>query len=124
MNTTGDKATCIASLNLMATGTVEELAAVYGPDATNREAREEPAATRAAGPEAIHATALWLREAHSDLRWEVHDAVQDGDLVVGGAGHGASTSSTARSRVSASNGLASHRVRSGSGPSGKVPLSA
>ncbi len=82
MNTTGDKATCIKSLNLMATGSVEEIAEVYGPEATNREAKDEPPATRGSGPEAIHATALWLREAYSELRWEVHDAVQEGDLVV------------------------------------------
>lgn len=78
----GDKATCIRSLDLMATGTLDEIAEVYAPDATNREAKDEPPATRGTGPEAIHATALWLRTAHSGLRWEVHDAVQDGDLVV------------------------------------------
>ena len=81
-NTTGDKATCIRSLHLMASGSVDELAEVVSPDATNREAKDEPLATRGTGPEAFHATALWLREAHSDLRWEVHDAVQDGELVV------------------------------------------
>ena len=82
MNATGDKATCIKSLNLMATGSVEEIAEVYGPEATNREAKDEPPATRGSGPEVIHATALWLREAYSELRWDVHDAVQEGDLVV------------------------------------------
>ncbi|MEJ2871754.1 ester cyclase [Actinomycetospora sp. OC33-EN08] len=79
---TGDKATCARSLALMATGTVEEMAEVYRADATNREAKDEPEATRGTGPEATHATALWLREAYSDLHWEVHDAVQEGELVV------------------------------------------
>lgn len=82
VSTTDDKALCIRSLNLMATGTVDDIIEVYTPDADNREAKAEPPATRGKGPEAIHATALWLREAYSDLRWEVHEAVQDGDLVV------------------------------------------
>lgn len=82
MKATGDKATCIKSLNLMATGSVDDIAEVYGPDATNREATDEPPATRGKGPEAFYATALWLREAFSDLHWEVHDAVQEGELVV------------------------------------------
>jgi predicted ester cyclase len=77
-----DKATCIRSLNLMATGTVDQFAEVYSPDAYNREAKDEPPTTRGKGPEAMYATALWLREAYSDLRWDVHDAVQDGELVV------------------------------------------
>jgi predicted ester cyclase len=77
-----DKATCIRSLELMATGSVEEFAEVYGPEATNREAKDEPSAARGQGPEAFHATARWLRAAYSDLHWEVHDAVRDGDLVV------------------------------------------
>lgn len=80
--TTDDKATCIRALELMAAGTLEEMAGFYAPDAVNRESKAEPAATRGTGPDAFHATALWLREAHSDLRWEVHDAVRDGDLVV------------------------------------------
>jgi len=82
MDATDDKATCIRSIDLLATGTVDEFAEVYDPAATNREAKNEPSAARGAGPEALYVTALWLREAYSDLRWEVHDAVQDDDLVV------------------------------------------
>jgi predicted ester cyclase len=78
----GDKATCIRSIELMATGTVDEFAEVYDPGVTNREAKAEPPAARGTGPDAMFATALWLRAAYSDLRWQVHDAVQDGDLVV------------------------------------------
>jgi predicted ester cyclase len=66
----------------MATGTVDDLAEVYTPDASNREAKDEPPESRGTGPQALHATALWLRGAFSDLAWEVHDAVEDGDLVV------------------------------------------
>lgn len=82
MDATGDKATCIRSMHMMATGTVDDLSEVYGPDAINREAKDEPPETRGTGPEAVYATALWLRQAFADLRWEVHDAVQDGELVV------------------------------------------
>jgi hypothetical protein len=64
-----DKATCIRSLAAMATGTVAEIAEVYGPEAANREAKDEPPASRGKGPEAIYATALWLREAYPGLRW-------------------------------------------------------
>lgn len=81
-STADDKATCIRSMNLMATGTADDIAQVYGPGAINRESRDEPPNARGTGPEAIYATALWLRKAFSNLSWEVHDTVQDGDLVV------------------------------------------
>ena len=77
-----NKAICVQSLELMATGTLEEFKSVVHPDATNREAVDEPPATRGRGPEAFYATALWLREAYADLTWEVNDIVADGDLVV------------------------------------------
>jgi len=82
LSTSEDKATCIRAMNLMATGTVDDIAEAYGPAAVNREAKAEPPQTRGQGPEAMYATALWLREAFADLSWEVHDAIQDGDLVV------------------------------------------
>jgi predicted ester cyclase len=53
------------------------------PDCVNHEARDEPPASRQGyGPAAIHATALWLRDAFADLRWEVHEVVSERDLVV------------------------------------------
>jgi predicted ester cyclase len=36
----------------------------------------------AADPSAFYATALWLRNAYAELRWDIHDIVADGDLVV------------------------------------------
>ncbi len=81
MDVTGDKAVCVKSMHLMAAGTVEEFAEVYAPEAVNREAKDEPPGARTGGPEGFHATAMWLREAYSDIRWEVHDAVQEGELV-------------------------------------------
>jgi ketosteroid isomerase-like protein len=79
---THDAATAIRSMQLMASGDLDELAAVVTPDAVNRESEDEPPDTRGVGPAAYAATARWLRRAFSDLAFEIHEAVQDGDLVV------------------------------------------
>ena len=76
------KALCIRSIELMASGTLAEFAEVIHPQATNREAKAEPPASRGVGPAAYFATAEWLRRAYADLAWEIHDAVTEGDLVV------------------------------------------
>ena len=70
------------SVAIMATGTFADFEEVVHPAAHNREDVDEPPASRGRGPAAFYATALWLRAMFSDLRWEVHEAVQDGDLVV------------------------------------------
>ena len=72
---------CRRAMAVMSTGEPADFAAVFHPEATNREARTEPPPCRGRGWQAFHATALWLRSAHSGLRWEIHDAVGDGDLV-------------------------------------------
>ena len=72
---------CVRSIHLMGDGTLEELAAVIHPDCVNREAKDEPPATRGRGPAAMHATAQWLRGAFAELRWEIHDVIVQGDLV-------------------------------------------
>jgi predicted ester cyclase len=82
MPVTEDTKIAIQSMRLMASGNLADLEAVYTADAVNREARNEPPDTRAAGPAALYATAQWLRSAFSELAWEIHDAVQDDDLVV------------------------------------------
>ncbi|GAA4753232.1 ester cyclase [Actinomycetospora chibensis] len=76
---TDDKATCIRSMEIMSTGTLEDFAEVYTADALDREADEYPPLR---GPEGLHRSAERLRGAFSDMRWEVHEAVQDGALVV------------------------------------------
>lgn len=58
------------------------LAEVIHPEATNREAVREPLDCRGSGPAAFAATARWLTAAHSGLRWDVQEVVQEGDLVV------------------------------------------
>jgi predicted ester cyclase len=76
------KELCVRSIHIMAAGNMPDFEAIFRAEATNQEAAHEPAACRVAGPAAFHATALWLRAAFADLRWEVNEAVADGDLVV------------------------------------------
>lgn len=84
MTTTGVDARelCIRSVHLMADGTLDDLATVVHPEARNREDVDEPPASRGRGPAAFHATAVWLREAFADLRFTIHAAAVEGDLVV------------------------------------------
>jgi predicted ester cyclase len=76
------KAVCIRSIHIMADGDLRDFEAVIHRDATNREASSEPMEARGSGPAAFYATALWLRGAFSDLRWDIHEVAADGDLVV------------------------------------------
>jgi predicted ester cyclase len=82
LETTNDpKAVCIRSLHIMGDGDFRDFEAVIHPEAVNREAVREPTASRGKGPAAFYATALWLRGAFSDLRFDVHEVAADGDLV-------------------------------------------
>lgn len=72
----------VSALLVMSTEDEAEFARLVHPEATNREAVDEPRACRGTGPAAFLATARWLHAAYSDLRWEVDDAVCDRDLVV------------------------------------------
>jgi predicted ester cyclase len=73
---------CIRSMHLMADGSREDLERVVHPEAVNREAAVEPPATRQPGPAGFWATAQWLRAAFSGLRFEIHEAAAQEDLVV------------------------------------------
>lgn len=81
---TGEQAKdlCVRSMQLMVDGTLDDFIAVVHPDATNREAKDEPPESRGRGPAAFYATALWLRGWFEDLAFEVHDIAAEGDLVV------------------------------------------
>jgi hypothetical protein len=50
-------------------------------DFINHRAGHEPLAARQQGPEALKATASWLRRAFSDMRFEIHRIVVTGDLA-------------------------------------------
>lgn len=70
------------SVELIANGTLADFAEVVDADAVNREANSEPPATRARGPAAFYATAQWLREAFSELNFDIVDVVAEDDLTV------------------------------------------
>ena len=79
---TDDKDLCVRSVHIMADGAFEEFEEVVHPDARNREDVDEPPESRGRGPAAFYATALWLRDAYAELRFDIHDVVAEGDLVV------------------------------------------
>ncbi len=76
------KALCARSIHIMADGDLGAFAAVIHPEAVSLDARDAPPDARGRGPAAFHATALWLRHAFADLRWDVHQIAADGDIVV------------------------------------------
>lgn len=79
----GIEAVAIRSIEIMATGTYEDFEEVVHPDFVNHEAIDEPPASRdPLGPKAAYATALWLRDAFAELRWDIHEVVAERDLVV------------------------------------------
>ncbi|KUG60224.1 ester cyclase [Nesterenkonia jeotgali] len=82
MTTSTDADVAVASLHAMGSGTKADFRPLYTEDAVNREALAEPPEARGTGPAALFAYALWLRAAFSDLAWEIHEVVHDGELVV------------------------------------------
>lgn len=82
--TAGEQARAVAlrSIAIMADGELSDFRAVIAPGAVNHEDVAEPAAARVGGPDAFHATALWLRSAFADLHHRVENVVSEGDLVV------------------------------------------
>jgi predicted ester cyclase len=78
----GPTALCAQSMDLMAEGSREDFERVFHPQAVNREAAVEPPTTREPGPAGFFATAEWLRSAFSGLRFEIHEAAEQDDLVV------------------------------------------
>jgi predicted ester cyclase len=72
----------LRSISVMADGTLEDFEEVLHPDFLNHEMKDEPPASRGLGPAAAYATALWLRDAFADLRWEIGEVVAEDDLVV------------------------------------------
>jgi predicted ester cyclase len=72
----------VASMQAMATGTLAGLELLIHAEAVNREAVDEPPAASTPGAAGFWATAQWLRTAFSELAFEVHEVLEDGDLVV------------------------------------------
>jgi predicted ester cyclase len=82
LNPEAAKQLCIESMHMMATGDLADFQRVVHPRAVNREAKDEPPASHEPGPDGFYATALWLRAAFADLRFDVHHVLAEGDLVV------------------------------------------
>jgi predicted ester cyclase len=76
------KATCIRILETISHGDLTDFAEMIHPEAVNREATTQPSAARQRGPAGFYATALWLRAALTEMRWDVNDLVADGELIV------------------------------------------
>jgi predicted ester cyclase len=82
-NTTTSSVTSLVvrSIHLMAHGSPAEFDEVIHPAGFTREQRAAPPSARGTGPAAFHALALWLRDAFSDLSYEIHHAITEGDMV-------------------------------------------
>jgi ketosteroid isomerase-like protein len=67
---------------IIETGELALAASNVTPDFVNHRASHEPPAARGQGPDALRATALWLRRAFSDISYEVHDIAVVGDRAI------------------------------------------
>jgi predicted ester cyclase len=71
----------VRSIHAMASGDRDVFDALYHPDAVDRENRIQPPSSRVHGADCFYSTARWLRAAFADLRYDIHHAFADGDLV-------------------------------------------
>jgi predicted ester cyclase len=71
----------VRSIHLMADGDRAAFDALYHPSALDRENRVQPPSSRVPGPAGFYSTALWLRAAFADLRYDIQHCVADGNLV-------------------------------------------
>jgi predicted ester cyclase len=71
----------VASIHAMAVGSRAEFDPLYHPRAVDHENRIQPPTSRVPGPAGFYATAMWLRTAFADLRYDIHHGIADGDLV-------------------------------------------
>ena len=71
----------VRSIHTMAEGDRAVFDTLYDPRAVDRENRIQPPSSRVAGPAGFYSTALWLRTAFADLRYDIHHSIADRDLV-------------------------------------------
>jgi len=77
---------------IIETGELDLADANVTPGYVNHRAVHEPLAARGQGPDALKATARWLRRAFTDLRFDIHDiAVIDDRVIVWVTLHGKDT---------------------------------
>ena len=68
-------------LEITARGDLTAVDANVTADYFNHRSADEPLDTRQRGPEALKATIRWLHRAFTDLRFEFHEVLVDGDVV-------------------------------------------
>ncbi len=71
----------VRSVHAMADGERADFDSLYHPRAVSRENQVQPPSSRVPGPAGFYSTALWLRAAFAGLRYDIHHAVADGNLV-------------------------------------------
>src|SRR5215467_13287396 len=74
-------AVAVRSIHAMADGDRAVFDLLYHPRAIDRENRVQPPSSRVPGPAGVYSTALWLRAAFADMRYDIHHAITHGDLV-------------------------------------------
>ncbi len=75
----GPGAVAVRALRAMADGDRASFDPLYHPRAADRD--NGPPSSRVPGPAGFYATALWLRNGFAGLRYDIHHAAADGDLV-------------------------------------------
>jgi len=76
---TSPKTVALESFRLIETGDKELAQRIIAPDFVNQEADDDPddPERQLPGPAGFLATSQWLRDAFSDLRFELHEAVAE-----------------------------------------------
>jgi predicted ester cyclase len=74
-------AVAVRSIHAMATGDRADFDPMYSPGAVDRENPIQPPSSRVPGPAGFYSTAMWLRTAFADLRYDIHHSIADHNLV-------------------------------------------
>ena len=84
---TDAKAIARESFQLIETGDAELAQHIIAPDFINQEAEDDPedVERQQHGPAGFLATSRWLRDAFSNLRFELQETLAEGDTVMGAA---------------------------------------
>ena len=84
---TDPKAIALESFRLIETGEAELAQRIIAPDYVNQEADDDPddVGRQLPGPAGFLATSKWLRDAFSDLRFELHETVAEEGVVMAAA---------------------------------------
>ncbi len=77
----GPVSLAVRSIHAMAEGDRAGFDSLYHPRAVDRENQVQPPSSRVPGPAGFYSTALWLRAAFAGLRYDIHHAIADGNLV-------------------------------------------